>query len=392
MNENLRVLIAGEGHLSFQVYRKLKEKGITATRVVSDAAGKLPGTNGEHSIYEQYQEKFEEAGIKEADVVYLIDDEDRFNIQFFLIASKLNPNARLVVSLFNDHLAPHLRSGHKVLDVFNPAAIAAAKFADAALRKPKKTAVSRVTSMSHVHESNYSSLVISLAAILVVFFAIIVAAVCVFHFDYDLSWVNALYFTTAILTTTGFGDIALLHASSALKLFGVALMFLGVSFISVAFSLIVEWLLTRRAQLALGQKQYKLEGHILLCGLGRLGYQVAIELLRRGHTVLVIESNPDSRFVDLIRSSGGQVFIADASLSRNLRRANVARAKSLLSVIQNDLKNLEIGLVARSQQPNLPLVLRIFDKEIADEMQRRLSIPTALSASAITADYLLQKL
>ncbi len=391
MKKDLRVLIAGEGHLSFQVYRKLKEKGVNATRVVSDSTEKSLAANGEHSIYEQYQEKFELAGIGTADVVYLIDDEDRFNIQFFLIASKLNPNARLIVSLFNDHLAPHLRSGHKSLEVFNPAAIAAAKFADAALKKPKKSQT-QVAGISDVDESSRSPLFTPIIMIAACFFVIVAVSACMFHFEYALSWINALYFTAAVITTTGFGDITLLNAPLATKLFGIVLMFIGVSFSSIAFTLIVEWLLNRRAELALGRKQYTLRDHIILCGLGRLGYQVAYELLRRGYTVLVLESNPDNRFAEHIRASGGHVFIADASLSRNLRRANIAQAKSLLSVIQNDLKNLEIGLIARSIQPSVPLVLRIFDHEIADEMQRRLAIPTALSASTITAEYLLKKL
>ena len=391
MKADLRVLIAGEGHLSFQVYRKLKEKGVSATRVVSDATEKLVAANGEQSIYEQYQEKFEVAGIGEADVVYLIDDEDRFNIQFFLIASKLNPNARLVVSLFNDNLAPHLRSGHKNLEVFNPAAIAAAKFADAALRKPRKSS-SSVAGVSDANESDRSPLFNSIMVILGCFFAIIAVSACVFHFSYDLSWIDALYFTGAVITTTGFGDITLLHAPLLTKLFGIALMFIGVSFSSIAFTLIVEWLLNRRAQLALGRKQYKLQGHIILCGLGRLGYQVAFELLRRGYTVLVLESDPDNRFAEHIRASGGHVFVADASLPRNLLLANLSKAKSLLSVIQNDLKNLEIGLTARSIQPKVPLVLRIFDREIAEEIEERLSIPTALSASTVTAEYLLKRL
>ncbi len=390
MKKDDRILVAGVGHLSFQVYRQLKEKGYSPTRVVSDPSNKTSTSVSERSVYEHYQTFFETAGIKDAETVYLLDDDDQYNIQFFLIAAALNPNAHLVVSLFNDSLAPHLRSGHELLSVFNPAAIAAEEFVKAAENNKARKMHARLTDAWFLSEQKNSSLFNSLVAISVVFVGIFIFAMAVFHYMDKLSWIDSFYFTGTVITTTGFGDISLLHSSPLLKIFGVLLMFVGVSFISIAFSLIVEWLLSRRVQLALGHKQYKLRGHIILCGLGRLGYQVTLELLKRGHDVLVLEQYAENRFIDSVRSAGGHVFVADASLSRNLRLANVAKARSILSVMQDDLKNLEVGLTARSIQSEMPLVLRIFDHDVAEEMRKRLSIPVALSASAIAAAYLLK--
>lgn len=392
MDTAKRILIAGEGHLSFQVFRKLKEKGYEPVRVESDKTKQVADASDEHSVYEHYSQKFVQAGIHEADVVYLIDDEDKHNIQFFLIASSLNPRARLVMSLFNDNLAPHLRGGHHSLEIYNPAAIAATEFTKASMKKMSKKLSVQSSKAPILKEHIDRSFRNALVAIFGIFLVILCVSTIVFHFNHNLTWIDAFYFASTVITTTGFGDISLLGASPAMKLFGIALMFVGVSFISVAFSFIVEWLLSRRSELALGRKQYTLRGHIIVCGLGRLGYQITLELLKKGFAVLVIEHNPENRFIDLVRGAGGLVFVADASLSRNLHFANMSHAASLFAVIQNDLKNLEIGLVARSLQPRLPLVLRIFDKDIASEMQKRLSIPTALSASAIAAEYLLKKL
>ncbi len=390
--EKGKILIAGQGHLSFQVFRKLKEKGYEPVQVVLHKPEMLHQEVEDQSQYEKYQASFTEAGIEKAQTVFLIDDEDQYNIQFFLIAASLNPSARLIVSLFNDTLAPHLRAGHKNLEVYNPAAIAASLFANASLKKQSKKIKILPTSVPLSKDVSDQSLQHALFLISTVFVGVFVVAVEVFHATLGLSWINAVYFTATVITTTGFGDISLLSAGAPAKLFGVALMFVGVSFISIAFSLIVEWLLVRRAELVLGRKQYTLQGHIILCGLGRLGYQVALDLLKRGNKVLVIESEPDNRFIDLVRGSGGEVFVADARLTRNLRRANIEHAKSLISLVQNDLRNLEIGLVAKSLNPSLQLVLRIFDKDIALQMQKSLHIPTALSASFIASEYLLKKL
>ena len=69
--------------------------------------------------------------------------------------------------------------------------------------------------------------------------------------------------------------------------------------------------------------------------------------------------------------------------SEVIKDVNVAEAKAVISVINNDSLNLEIGLNARSHQPNVKMILRIFDDQMADKIKDYLKIYHALSASAI---------
>jgi Trk K+ transport system NAD-binding subunit len=108
--------------------------------------------------------------------------------------------------------------------------------------------------------------------------------------------------------------------------------------------------------------------------------------LKRGEEVLVIERDPDNRFLESIRSQGAKIFVGDASLGTVLGDAGVYKACGLFSMINDDLKNLEIGLNARSLRPDLRLILRFFDKEIAEQLRDRLDIHFAMSTSAIAAD------
>ncbi len=94
----------------------------------------------------------------------------------------------------------------------------------------------------------------------------------------------------------------------------------------------------------------------------------------------------DHRFLDQARALGVRTFVGDASLPRVLLDAGVRRACGLFSLIDDDLKNLEIGLNARSLRRDLRLILRIFDPEIATQMRTRLDIHFAFSTSAIAAD------
>jgi Trk K+ transport system NAD-binding subunit len=117
-----------------------------------------------------------------------------------------------------------------------------------------------------------------------------------------------------------------------------------------------------------------------------MGYEVVQELVSRKENVLVIEKDPENRFLELVRSQGVKTFVGDASVAKVLRDAGAQNACGLFSLINDDLKNLEIGLNARALRPNLRLILRVFDKEIAEQLRIAFDIHFAMSTSAIAAE------
>jgi voltage-gated potassium channel Kch len=229
-----------------------------------------------------------------------------------------------------------------------------------------------------------------LYGLILAFFGFLIGGTILFRSTEGLSFLDAFYFTVTLMTTTGFGDISLLHSSTFAKLFGVGLMLSAVVLASLIFSFAVDRLFKKRSEIALGQKRYSLRNHVILCGLVRVGYEVAKELVRRGETVLVIERDPYNRFLEAIRSQGAKIFIGDASIPQVLSDAGVDRVIGLFSLINDDLKNLEIGLNARSLRPELRLILRVFDKDMAEQLRERLDIHFALSTSAIAAEDLVE--
>ena len=152
------------------------------------------------------------------------------------------------------------------------------------------------------------------------------------------------------------------------------------------FSLTVDRIIKRRVQLALGRRSYTHRDHVIVCGLGRLGYFVAEGLLARGERVLIVERNEDSATVEHFRSLGADVYIGDARLPRVLHEVGVARAKAVYAVINNDFTNLEIGLNARTFAPDLRLVLRIFDDAMSARLREQLDVQLIYSMTAIADD------
>lgn len=149
------------------------------------------------------------------------------------------------------------------------------------------------------------------------------------------------------------------------------------------FSLTIDRILKKRVALALGRKKYHYKDHVVLCGLGRLGYFIAEELLQKGERLVIIEQNEDSRYLDYFRQLGADIYIGDGRLAKVLDNTNVMQARAVMSVINDDSINLEIGLNCRSFQPGIRLILRIFDEEMARKIKDYLNIHLTLSASDI---------
>ena len=164
---------------------------------------------------------------------------------------------------------------------------------------------------------------------------------------------------------------------------GIGLILASTCFIWMIFSLTVDRIIKRRVQLALGRREYATRGHVIVCGLGRLGFFIAEGLIARGEHVLVVERNEDSSTIEHFRSLGADVYVGDARLPRVLQEVGVKRAKALYSVVNNDFTNLEIGLNARTFEPNLRLVLRIFDDAMSTHLREQLDIHLTFSMTAI---------
>jgi len=126
-------------------------------------------------------------------------------------------------------------------------------------------------------------------------------------------------------------------------------------------------------------------GHVIICGTGKVGYRVALELLKFEREIVAIESNPDGRFLEKITALGIPVIIADARRSENLLKAGIERADAVIPCTDNELTNLDIALDAREINPDVKIVLRMFDSELAQRVEKGFGIHTAFSVSALAA-------
>jgi voltage-gated potassium channel len=124
--------------------------------------------------------------------------------------------------------------------------------------------------------------------------------------------------------------------------------------------------------------------HIVLVGLGHLGFRVAQKLYEMGENIVVVEITLGTHTTIAARDMGIPIIEADARHPGALEGANIRDARTIILASQNDAMNLQIALKARSLNPKIQVVIRIFDEEFAHALQEQFGF-IALSATEMAA-------
>jgi Trk K+ transport system NAD-binding subunit len=127
------------------------------------------------------------------------------------------------------------------------------------------------------------------------------------------------------------------------------------------------------------------KGHVIVCGMGKVGYRVTLELLKLNQEVVAVEINPNGRFIEKVKALGIPIIIANARRTENLIKAGVLQANAVIPCTDDELSNLDIALEARELNPPVKIVMRMYDADLARRVESGFGIHTALSTSALAA-------
>ena len=152
---------------------------------------------------------------------------------------------------------------------------------------------------------------------------------------------DALYFSVGMITGAGGKEEVAENAPDIIKIFTAFMMIVGAGIIGICYALINDFVLGSRLKQSWDVAQIPSKNHYIVCGLGNVGIEIIQELHRQGQDVVVIEPNPNNRFLHSVRSLGVPIIVEDATLSDTLNTANVRRAIALLVVTSNDMLNVE---------------------------------------------------
>ena len=125
--------------------------------------------------------------------------------------------------------------------------------------------------------------------------------------------------------------------------------------------------------------------HVVLFGLGKVGFRVLEQLIAMGELVVVIEKDEHCPNFAYARNHGVPTRIASGREEGLLEDVNIKRAKSLICATNDDLANLELAIDARKICPELRVVLRMYDQELAEKIRDTMGINLAFSTAMLAA-------
>jgi Trk K+ transport system NAD-binding subunit len=161
---------------------------------------------------------------------------------------------------------------------------------------------------------------------------------------------------------------------------------IGIYLIADGISILFNILLGKRNQL---QEWWNMiastyQNHIVVCGVGKVGYRIINELLRMGELVVGVEQDEHDQFVQELLERKVPIIIGNVRIKSVLERANVKMARAVICATSDDMTNIDCALNVRTLKPDLHVVVRIFDDTIANKMSTQFHL-TAISTSYAAA-------
>jgi voltage-gated potassium channel len=188
----------------------------------------------------------------------------------------------------------------------------------------------------------------------------IIVAGTVGYIALGFPWLDALYQTVTTVATVGFREVQPLSASG--QAFTIVLILVGVGTALFTFTQGLEVVVEGHVQEVLGRRRMEREiarmsGHVIVCGFGRVGRNLAQYVTGAGQDVVVIDHDP-VRAAAATAEGSGHVVLGDATIDEVLKEAGIERARVLVTALTTDAANLFVTLTARSLRPDLFIVAR----------------------------------
>lgn len=189
------------------------------------------------------------------------------------------------------------------------------------------------------------------------------------------TWIDSFYMTFITIATIGFGETVDLSAHPMGRLFTVFIAIIGIGTLSYLFSTLVALLIDSDLNAELRKKRMEkqiaqMKGHYIVCGIGRVGSNVAHELAKTRRSLVVIERDRAVLDTWLEHHPHALYLHDDAADDDALHRAGLSNATGVFAVTGDDSHNLMVALSVKLLSPKVRVVVRLHDIRNTNKARR----------------------
>jgi len=151
-----------------------------------------------------------------------------------------------------------------------------------------------------------------------------------------------------------------------------------------------DWLLQSVAMTSIAKRTINIESHVIICGFGRSGQNLARLLELERIPYFALDLDPDR--VRQATAAGQNVAFGDAARLQSLVAAGMARASALVISYQDTPSALRILDIVRNHAPKLPVIVRTIDDSDIERLRAAGAtevVPEAIEGSLMLASHAL---
>ncbi len=151
-----------------------------------------------------------------------------------------------------------------------------------------------------------------------------------------------------------------------------------------------DWLQQSLQMTTIARKSISTSGHVIICGFGRCGQNLARMLEQEGIPYMALDLDPDR--VRQAAAAGHSVVYGDAARLQALMAAGLARARTVAVTYLDVQSSLKVLANTRTHAPQIPVVVRTQDDLYLDRLRSAGAtevVPEAIEGSLMLASHTL---
>ena len=318
--------------------------------------------------------------------VAVVTRDDVLSLRLTLLSAHLRPDLPLWVTMFDRTITHELEHVVPDVHVVSPSELAASEIAKQCIAAAGRRAARAPRGVRLVDDALRLLVIAGIGLLATLFFEGLLGMVALHE-----GVVNALYFSTRAIATVA-GTPGAPAASAWYKVLSALDTLAALLLVAVFTAALVRRLSRPRLTTLFGRRSAPGRGHVVLVGFGQIGYRLARELHARGVPVLGVERDSDAPCIRLARTAGIPVAIGRGDDRETLERVGIRRCAAVAAVTSSDLVNVAVGLAADDLAPDIPLVLRLGDGEVATETDSLLHLGHICDVHKLAAETLVRGL
>lgn len=174
---------------------------------------------------------------------------------------------------------------------------------------------------------------------------------------------DSFYMTFITISTVGYGEIHPLTPMG--QNFTIAFLIFSVFTIGYTLTRLLTFIFEGQIVQTMKERRMKrllsiTKDHIIICGFGDIGREVAEEFTRNKIKFVVVDRELSE--TDAERYSEILFIQGDAADEETLKNAKIERAKGVVACLPDDQQNVFVVLTARQMNPNLQIVTKASDE------------------------------